>query len=313
LNQSRQAGPELQHKPRIIWLDIIRGIALIAMAIYHFTWDLEFFGYIKAGTIFQPEWKYFARSIASTFIVLVGIGLVLAHSGGFRHRPFLIRLAKVTVAAAAISVISWYLMPGGFIFFGILHSIALGSVFALLFLRLHWVFIAVAAAFFIIGSYYLRSEMFNAPIWYWLGLGEFLPSSFDYEPIFPWFGAMLIGMVMARLAQQHGGFTWLSGFNPTNIYARVLAFLGRLLYGSVFVVVLMTGGPDRTASFISTCETNCAQSRDKAFCQKFCVCATDELKAQNLWDGIQNRSIDIATDKRVQAITRMCTVRNSNE
>ncbi len=305
-------------------LDIVRGIALIAMAIYHFTWDLEFFGYIDPGTIFQPEWKYFARSIASTFIILVGIGLVLAHSGGIRYRPFFARLVKVTIAAAAISIISWFFMPGGFIFFGILHSIALGSLLALPLLRFHWTIIAAIAVFFIWGAFNLRNEMFDAPFLYWLGLGATLPVSFDYEPLFPWFGAMLGGIVFARLAQKSGFFIWLAQWKPGNLVARVLAFLGRhslityllhqpILYGSVFAVVLVTGGPDRTVSFINSCEMNCSQSRDKKFCQKFCSCATNELKAKNLWDGIQNRSISIASDKRVQAVTNMCTARYSVE
>ncbi|TIU92214.1 MAG: DUF1624 domain-containing protein, partial [Mesorhizobium sp.] len=29
---------------RIIAIDVARGVALLAMASYHFTWDLEFFG-----------------------------------------------------------------------------------------------------------------------------------------------------------------------------------------------------------------------------------------------------------------------------
>ena len=34
---------------RLTRLDVARGVALVAMAIYHFTWDLEFFGYVPPG------------------------------------------------------------------------------------------------------------------------------------------------------------------------------------------------------------------------------------------------------------------------
>lgn len=37
----------VQNQPkskRILAFDVARGIALLAMASYHFTWDLEFFG-----------------------------------------------------------------------------------------------------------------------------------------------------------------------------------------------------------------------------------------------------------------------------
>ena len=52
---------------RIDAIDIARGIALLAMAIYHFTWDLEFFGYAEPGLTAVGGWKLFARAIASSF------------------------------------------------------------------------------------------------------------------------------------------------------------------------------------------------------------------------------------------------------
>ena len=58
---------------RIDWIDIARGVALIAMAIYHFSWDLEFFGYLDPGTAGSGPLKWFARSIASSFLILVDI------------------------------------------------------------------------------------------------------------------------------------------------------------------------------------------------------------------------------------------------
>ena len=73
---TKQAGPR-----RIEWLDVARGAALIAMAVYHFTWDLEFFGYVLPGTTGFGAWKLFARCIASSFLFLVGISLVLAGRG----------------------------------------------------------------------------------------------------------------------------------------------------------------------------------------------------------------------------------------
>ncbi|ENR15137.1 hypothetical protein C066_01046 [Brucella sp. UK5/01] len=42
-------------RPRLGRIDIARGIALIAMAIYHFGWDLEFFGYMAPATTAQAD------------------------------------------------------------------------------------------------------------------------------------------------------------------------------------------------------------------------------------------------------------------
>jgi uncharacterized membrane protein len=65
-------------RPRLTRIDIARGVALIAMAIYHFGWDLEFFGYMAPATTAHGGWKLFARCIASSFLFLVGFSLVLA-------------------------------------------------------------------------------------------------------------------------------------------------------------------------------------------------------------------------------------------
>ena len=43
-------------KRRIAGIDVLRGVALIAMAIYHFTWDLGFFGYIEPETATTGGW-----------------------------------------------------------------------------------------------------------------------------------------------------------------------------------------------------------------------------------------------------------------
>ena len=71
-------------RARIELVDLARGVALVAMAVYHFTWDMEFFGYVQAGTTAVGGWKLFARCIASSFLFLVGASLFLAHGDGVR-------------------------------------------------------------------------------------------------------------------------------------------------------------------------------------------------------------------------------------
>ncbi|TGR73602.1 DUF1624 domain-containing protein, partial [Mesorhizobium sp. M2D.F.Ca.ET.223.01.1.1] len=109
---------------RIAAFDILRGVALIAMASYHFTWDLENFGYTAPALTAFGWWKFYARCIASTFLFLVGVSLFLAHGRKIRWPGFWKRLAMVAVAAAAISAVTYFVTPDGFIFFGILHEIA---------------------------------------------------------------------------------------------------------------------------------------------------------------------------------------------
>ena len=106
------------------------------MASYHFTWDLEFFGYTDPGLTAFGWWRLYARCIASTFLFLVGVSLFLAHGRQIRWPGFWKRFAMIAVAALAISLITRIATPDGFIFFGILHEIALASLLGLAFLRM---------------------------------------------------------------------------------------------------------------------------------------------------------------------------------
>ena len=321
MNDNAQVSRSPENGSRIAAIDIARGLALAAMAIYHFVWDLEFFGYAVPGTTLQPEWKYFARAIASSFLLLVGISLVLGHNRKINLRTFAIRLSKVALAAGLISLVTWFAMPGGFIFFGILHSIALGSVLALAFLKLPWFVNLAAAVFFISAPLFLKTELLSAPIWYWLGLAPTPPVSNDYVPIFPWFGLIVLGMAMARLALNSGINKILARWKPSNNVTRILTFFSKhslltylihqpLLLGSLYVFVALTGGPDRTPAFINACETNCSLTRGGAFCNKFCACVVDDLKQQKLWSPIHDRQIDINSDPRVKSITKSCTFKS---
>ncbi len=306
------------NNPRIVAIDVVRALALLAMAIYHFAWDLEYFGYTEPGTIVSTGWIVFARLTAGSFMVLVGIGIIYSHAAGFKKRSFWIRLAKVSVAAIAISIATWFLMPQGFIFYGILHSIAVSSVLALLFIKMPWFVNLVVAIFFLTGPFYLKTQLLTGPVWYWLGLSLYVPPTNDFEPVFPWFGLVLLGMVAARLSIDYGIREKLASWRPDNVWIRISSFFSRhslvtyllhqpILLGLLWVFVFITGGPDPTPGFVNVCVRNCSITRDKQFCGEFCGCVTRELKTQNLWDGIQSRKIDINNDQRVKKIINSCS------
>lgn len=180
-------------------LDFARGIAVVAMVIYHLYWDFGHFGLISADVSFDPGWRLFAKSIAASFLVIVGVGLELATREGVRWRSFLKRLAKVSGAALLVTLGSWYAFPDSYIFFGILHCIALSSVIALAFLRFPaWALMLAGAAVYVLPLYF-RTHALDAPVFDFLGLGMIIPASNDYEPIFPWFAWVLWGLALGKL------------------------------------------------------------------------------------------------------------------
>ncbi len=247
---------------RIILIDVARGVALVAMTIYHFTWDLEFFGWLGSGTVSQTGWVLFARSIAFSFLFLVGISLALAHADGIRWRGFWVRLAQVTAAALAISVATYVMDPRTFIFFGILHAIALFSLVGLAFVRLHWVWPALTAGVLLLVWRMVAEPVFEAWPLLWVGLAETPPTSNDYVPLFPWFAATLLGIAVGKLGL---GLFWhrLADVRLSRPAERPLAFIGQhsLVYYLLHQPVMMAGlwlftsfvaQPDPTEVF-STC------------------------------------------------------------
>ncbi|WP_378950288.1 DUF1624 domain-containing protein [Mesorhizobium sp. ANAO-SY3R2] len=317
---------DVQVSPRrVAVIDIARGIALVAMAIYHFTWDLEFFGYADPGMTAYGNWRLFARCIASSFLFLVGVSLVLAHAKGIRWPGFWRRLAMVVAAALAITAATWVATPDSFIFFGILHQIALASVLGLAFLRLPPLLTLAVAALVIAAPNYLRADLFNHPALLWIGLSTFNPRSNDFVPLFPWFGAVLAGIGAAGLASRADLFGKLAQLQPGR-WSRPVGFFGRhslafylihqpvlislvWAYAQIFPATIET----RETGFLRSCQVSCEQSRDTDFCSRYCVCMLDDLQKDNSLDRIY--AGDKSTDLRAHIgdTAQMCTARTDGE
>lgn len=305
-------------RTRIEWIDLARGSALIAMAIYHFTWDLEFFGYTEPGMTAVGGWKLFARCIASSFLVLVGVSLFLAHAKGMRWQGFWRRLGMIVAAALAITIVTWFATPDFFIFFGILHQIAFASVAGLLFLRLPAPVTLLAAALVIALPNVFSSVIFDGPWGWWTGLAETRPRSSDFVPVFPWFGAVLVGISLAKLASAAGLVERLAAVRPGS-WSRPLRFIGQhslafyLIHQPVLVACIwlfsqvMPPDIDHEARFRSACERTCTQDRDAKFCAAYCGCMIKGLAAENLLADAFSRAPSDAFRGRLRDMADLCT------
>ncbi len=315
----------VQDQPRrIIGLDVLRGIALLAMASYHFAWDLEFFGYTDPGLTAFGWWKIYARCIASTFLFLVGVSLFLAHGKKIRWNGFWKRLAIVAVAALAISTVTRFATPDGFIFFGILHEIALASLLGLAFLRLPPLLTLIVAALVIAAPVYLRLEAFDHPVLWWVGLSATDPRSNDYVPLLPWFGAVLLGLAAAKLASTSGMLTWLASFTPSN-WSNSLVFIGRhslvfylihqpLLIGSVWLFSQFLPAPvePQEVTFLKSCQISCKQSRTTQFCSSYCACVLDTMRGEATLDRLYNGDQTAEWRAHLRGLADTCTAKTES-
>ena len=175
------------------------------MTVFHFAYDLMFFGLQEPGYTTQLHWAALAKAVAISFLFATGASLYLAHAHAFHWTRWARRLALIVLGALAITAATWIATPQSLIFFGILHLIAFAGIAGLAFVRGPW-WLTVAAALAILAiNETVQTELLDARIWQWTGLSVARPNSGDYFPVFPWLAAVLFGIGAARWAHGAGG------------------------------------------------------------------------------------------------------------
>lgn len=230
-------------KQRIILIDLLRGLAIALMFIYHFSFDLNYFGYVSIKFNSDPFWLNFRALIVSLFLGVAGFSLYLAHHATWRREAWLKRLAVLLLAAVAVSAGSYLMYPDSFIFFGILHFIALASLLGMLFLHLGYLNLLLGAVILLIGNHYSH-PFFNQPAMQWFGLMTHKPVTEDYVPLFPWFGMVLIGLGLAYWTKNNHALSKILHWQNQRPGVATLTFAGRhslliyLLHQPVFLGIL---------------------------------------------------------------------------
>jgi len=208
---------------RIGPIDVLRGAALCLMIVYHFSFDLNWFGFIRSDFDHDPFWLGFRGMIVSSFMLLVGVSLLLARRAGVTPRHFWRRIALIGSCAILVSVASYLTFPQTFITFGILHCIAVSSVLAWPATRFPRAALLAGALIVAVGNL-VALPLFDTPWLQWLGLMTHKPATEDYVPLLPWLGVVMIGIGVGHWLslRQFAPLRPLSRFAP-----RWLVWLGR--------------------------------------------------------------------------------------
>ncbi|MFZ1469110.1 MAG: heparan-alpha-glucosaminide N-acetyltransferase [Paracoccaceae bacterium] len=214
----------MSHNKRLLGLDLAKTAALFAMVTYHFTYDLDLFGFIPRGTSITGAFWWHARLTAGSFIFLAGVSLWLAHGSGIRWPAFWRRFAKLAAAAGLVTIGTYFAMPELTIFYGILQSIAISSVIALAVLRLPALLtLALAVAVFVLPLIF-RDAAFQGWL-IWTGLAPQPPFTADFLPLFPWLAPMLAGVAAGRIFSRLN--LWPALALPQTPILRALAWPGK--------------------------------------------------------------------------------------
>ena len=289
---------------RLAAIDILRGLAILGMIVYHASWDLRENGLISADVVGNPVWRWFSHLVAGSFLALVGVNLVLSTRSGVHWDRYLRRLALIIASAALVSGVTYFWIPDAPVFFGILHLIALASVLALPFLSAPAWLTAIAAAACLAAPSFLSGEFFDGRPWWWLGLSAEPPTTVDYVPVLPWFGVVLAGMVAGKLLIRGNGLAALGKFNPRGLGARILAFLGRwslpiyllhqpVLFGLLAALTSLPVPELQSRRLTNFCVgESVAGGLDQEESEAFCGCVVDGANAAGLVSAVLDNSLD---------------------
>ena len=308
-------------RQRFAIVDIARGVAIIAMMAYHLCWDLSYFRFIAADVGYDPQWVMIARTILAVFMFLVGIGLVLGHGNGIRWRSFWRRWIFVVLGALAITVATYFAFADSFVYFGVLHAIALFSLLGLAFVRTPlWLPIVLAVAVIALPFFY-SDPLFNEKALSWIGLWQEPPPTNDLVMVFPWFGVVLLGIIATRRVLASGWLARLATIAPKGRLPRLLAFLGRwslliylvhqpLLLGLIYPAasVMQPQVAMRDNDFLRTCQSTCeAGGTSPAMCVTYCQCGLQGVDTNNLWNAITTGMVTAEEQALLDAQNRQCS------
>ncbi|QMV73820.1 DUF1624 domain-containing protein [Comamonas piscis] len=243
--------------PRDRWdrLDVLRGLAMVWMTAFHFCFDLNYLQLWRQDFYRDPFWTWQRSAIVSLFLLCAGLAQAAAHSKQTNASRFYRRWLLVAGCSLLVSAGSYLVFPSSYIYFGVLHGMAV----MLLLLRLMQrcsdrVLLSVAMLCLLAPGLYRFAasglpaslvELLNTKPLSPLGLVTRKPATEDFVPLLPWLGTMLLGFQVGR-QQIAKADAWLPAYlaRPAqNPLSRGLAWLGRhsLPYYMLHQLVLMGG------------------------------------------------------------------------
>lgn len=171
----------------------------------------------------DPFWLIQRTCILSLFLLCAGAGQAVAAHQGQTWPRFWRRWGQVAGCALLVSAGSYLMFHDRFIYFGVLHGMAVmllvarrASKWGAWLLGIGIVALALPTL--------VQHPFFDSRLTNWTGLITHKPQTEDYVPVLPWIGVMFIGLVVTQ---------WLLAHRPTLLTKpipralRPLAFLGR--------------------------------------------------------------------------------------
>lgn len=218
-------------RPRLWEVDTLRGLAVVAMIIFHFMWDLYFYG-LTTEDIPGPGWQAFARTIGTTFIFVLGLSATLDYhrmiaKGLAPFKRTLQRGLLVFGCGLIVSAGTYFFVGSEWVRFGILHHAGVAIILAYFFMRMPASLVVLIGLVFIALGTYFAGIPGPSPLLIPFGLVPPGTGMVDYYPLLPWFGVALLGVAVGQIAYTNGTRNFTLPDWGQSLPVRVLRFMGR--------------------------------------------------------------------------------------
>lgn len=240
------------NRKRLLFLDIIRGITVLHMILYHLLYDVEYIFGQDIGWFGIRESYTWEQYICWSFILISGI------SFRYSRKPWKNGI-RLLVCALILTVVTSVAMPSQIIWFGVLHFLGFALLIAWLLkpiiqkipAGIGMIVFFIAFLFLkniqqgVIGingiwEYPLPDVLYQSSFLFGLGFPNAQFVSSDYFPILPWIFLFLTGYYGGVFYDK--GNEWvdahISGFRDNRIYQMIDKSFGLVGRKSLWIYML---------------------------------------------------------------------------
>ncbi len=202
-------------KIRFWELDLLKGVALVLMIIFHIIFDLNLFASTAIDLNYWPL-KAIGFIAASLFIFVSGIANSISvykdinrrtNDNNNKQDSFYTQNTKRSLylfaLALSITLVTFIFFKTWTIWFGILHFFALAGLLTP-FLYHHTIISILLYNIGMLIKYVTSSWSIKTYSLLWLGFIPDTFKSFDYFPLLPWLGFSIFGVIIAHIFYTSG-------------------------------------------------------------------------------------------------------------
>ena len=186
---------------RKLEIDIIKGISVILMVLYHYFYMAHLMG-SPIVNIYSPWVSSIAVIAHTTFIYMMGVNLHLSYKKNkdTYYKKQIYRAVKLLVIGLLMTLVTYYIFPDKFIRYGIFHFLATAIIVSFPFIKTNLLTTLGIGIFMILALivqnnssrfYYLCQSTKN--ICFNLGMYNFF-NSIDHFSFIPYFVYVLLGI-----------------------------------------------------------------------------------------------------------------------